>query len=301
MSEMLTTRSVVNHLDAPTSVTVGFHGVRGSTPCHCSETSRYGGNTSCVSVQADGASPVLFDLGTGVRYSGLRAESGRALHVVCLLTHLHLDHIMGLPFFEPLLSADTVIDIYAPRQDDGASVAELLHARFAPPTFPVPLSEFPATIRIHEIGDDDFDVAGWRVRSRYVPHVGPTLGFRLDRDGASVTYLSDHQQPNGGDFALSDGARDLCTDTDLLIHDAQYTDDEFVVKNTWGHSTQAYAAWVARATGARQLVLFHHDPSRRDSELDELARVHAAADRATGGTATVVAREGMRLEVSSQA
>lgn len=283
-------------LDAAATLTVGFHGVRGSTPCHCSETSRYGGNTSCVSVTTEGSSPVLFDLGTGVRYSGIRAEQGRALHVVCLLTHLHLDHIMGLPFFEPLLDARTTIDIFAPRQTEGASVADLLHARFAPPTFPVPLAAFPATIRIHEIGDDDFDVAGWKVRSRYVPHIGPTLGFRVERGGTSVTYLSDHQQPDGDNFALTAGARDVCTGTDLLIHDAQYTADEFADKNSWGHSTHEFAAWVAATTGARRLALFHHDPARRDDELDALARTYGA-----GAIPSVVAREGIRLAVTSQA
>ena len=296
MSETLTARASEHHDAVATTLTVGFHGVRGSTPCHCSETSRYGGNTSCVSVHADDASPLIFDLGTGVRYTGIRADAGRPLHVVCLLTHLHLDHIMGLPFFEPLLSADTTLDIYAPRQDDGASVTELLHARFAPPTFPVRLAEFAATIRIHEIGDDDFEVAGWHVRSRYVPHVGPTLGFRVHRAGVSVTYLSDHQQPDGDEFTIAAGARDVCADTDLLIHDAQYTDAEFAAKKTWGHSTHGYAAWVARTSGARRLALFHHDPSRRDADLDELGSAHRA-----GAVPSIVAREGMRLAVSSQA
>jgi ribonuclease BN (tRNA processing enzyme) len=129
-----------------------------------------------------------------------------------------------------------------------------------------------------------------------VPHVGPTLGFRVHRAGVSVTYLSDHQQPDGDEFTIAAGARDVCADTDLLIHDAQYTDAEFAAKKTWGHSTHGYAAWVARTSGARRLALFHHDPSRRDADLDELGNAHRA-----GAVPSIVAREGMRLAVSSQA
>ena len=279
-----------------TELQVGFHGVRGSTPCHGEATARFGGNTSCVSVRVADAPPVIFDLGTGLRYSGVSAVPGVGVHVVCLLTHLHLDHIMGLPFFEPLLDATTVVDVYAPRQNDASRVVDLLNASFAPPMFPVRLDEFPATIRIHEIGDDDFEVAGWQVRSRFVPHIGPTLGFRVRRGGVGVTYLSDHQQPDSTEYVLADGARELCADTDLLIHDAQYTREEFAVKKSWGHSTHDYATWVAAATNARRLALFHHDPSRCDDELDVLE-----SDCRARAVPTVVAREGMRLAVSSQA
>jgi len=279
-----------------TELQVGLHGVRGSTPCHGDTTARFGGNTSCVSVTAVGASPLIFDLGTGVRYTGIDVTPGVGLHVVCLLTHLHLDHIMGLPFFAPLLDATTILDVYAPRQADTGRVSELLHASFAPPTFPVRLDEFPATVRIHEIGDDDFEVAGWHVRSRFVPHIGPTLGFRVGRGDVSVTYLSDHQQPDSPEYVLAPGARELCADTDLLIHDAQYTAEEFAVKKSWGHSTHDYAAWVAAATNARRLVMFHHDPSRCDDDLDTLA-----SDCRARAVPTVVAREGMRLAVTSQA
>lgn len=274
-------------------ITVSFHGVRGSTPCHGVDTAHFGGNTSCVSLRTPDDVPVVFDLGTGVRYFGKQCNGTAPLRVVCLLTHLHYDHTLGLPFFEPLLRSETVLEIYAPKQPDGRTVKELFLEKIKPPMFPVPLEQFAARIIFHEVGDDDFEVGKYRVRSRYVPHVGPTLGFRVEYAGSSVTYLSDHQQPATGEFAITAGARELCEGVDLLIHDAQFTDEEFAGKCTWGHSTYGYARWVAETCGAKRLALFHHDPSRSDTALsDESERL--------AGSSTVgifAAREGESVDV----
>lgn len=253
-------------------ITVTFHGVRGSTPCHGHDTHHYGGNTSCVSVRTPDDVPVVFDLGTGVRYFGKQCDGGAPLRIVCLLTHLHYDHTLGLPFFEPLLRSDTVLEIYAPKQPDGRTVRDLFLEKIKPPMFPVPLEQFAARIVFHEIGDEDFSINKYTVRSRYVPHIGPTLGFRLSYGGASVTYLSDHQQPQGDDFTIADGARELCDDADLLIHDAQFTEEDFRDKCAWGHSTYEYARWVAETCRAKQLALFHHDPSRTDADLERMTK-----------------------------
>ena len=283
-------------------VTVRFHGVRGSTACHGHATQRYGGNTSCVSLDLGEESPIIFDLGTGLRYISLSEdESAVAKPFVgtCLLTHLHWDHLQGLPFFKPLLDPDTVIDIYGPRQSDGVSLHDAFMSKICPPTFPIRLSDFLATINFHEIGDDDFMIGETRVMSRFVPHTGLTLGFRVTTNNTTVTYLSDHQQP-AGDFALTAGARQLCQNTDLLIHDSQFTPAEFATKSNWGHSTLEFAMWVAETTSAKRLALFHHDPSRSDDDLDVIVgrlagigqnrgfQVFAAADEMSVKVSAVV-------------
>ena len=253
-------------------VTVMFHGVRGSTACHGQSTQRYGGNTSCVSVDIGAASPIIFDLGTGLRYLNCDDLDAQPKPFVgaCLLTHLHWDHTQGLPFFKSLLHRDTVLDIYAPRQPDGVSLYDTFIKKISPPLFPICLDEFAATINFHEIGDDDFEIGTTKVMSRFVPHTGPTIGFRVTANKTTVTYLSDHQQPLGN-FALTAGARELCQNSDLLIHDSQYTPAEFATKSNWGHSTLEFAMWVAETTSVKRLALFHHDPSRTDDALDVIA------------------------------
>ncbi|MBJ7504976.1 MAG: MBL fold metallo-hydrolase [Ilumatobacteraceae bacterium] len=272
---------------------VTFHGVRGSTPCHGEETSHFGGNTSCVSLRVPQQVPIIFDLGTGLRYFGKQYNGTPAFRAVCLLTHLHYDHTLGLPFFEPLLHSDTTLEIYGPKQADGSSIRELFLDRIKPPMFPVPLADFAARVIFHEIGDDDFAIGDLQIRSRFVPHIGPTLGFRVTHVGASVTYLSDHQQPVGDEFTITKGAHELCAGADLLIHDAQFTDEEFAGKSSWGHSTYAYAQWIAETCDVKQLALFHHDPSRTDAMLTEMTEKVARTSKAR----VVAAREGESIDV----
>lgn len=278
-------------------VSVAFHGVRGSTACNGAETHRYGGNTSCVSVKSADRSPIIFDLGTGLRYMTSQDSATETTPFVgaCLLTHLHWDHIQGLPFFEALLSRDTILDIYAPKQEDGRSVREIFDKKICPPIFPITLSDFYAQINFHEIGDDDFMIGDTKVMSRFVPHSGPTLGYRVTTENVAVTYLSDHQQPVDG-FALSAGAKQLCQGTDLLIHDSQFTPAEFEKKSDWGHSTLEFAMWVAETSSAKRLALFHHDPSRTDEALDVIASRLALAAK-NRGFEVFAAADGLTVEV----
>lgn len=283
--------------------TVTFHGVRGSTACHGDDVARYGGNTSNVSLSIPGHDPVLFDLGTGLRYFGLSQPNNVAFRGSCLLTHLHWDHVQGLPFFTPLLRDGAVLDVYAPPPGDGDSVADVMARTIRPPLFPVTIEQLPGTVAFHDIGDDEFSFdpvdAGAlpvHVMSRHVPHVGPTCGYRVTWNGRSVSYLSDHQQPADGSFSATDGALELARGADVLIHDAQYTAAEFARKSTWGHCMIEYAVWMAGEAGARTLVLFHHDPSHDDDMVDVLA-ANARACAASRGIDVVAAREGMTLTV----
>ena len=261
---------------------VTFYGVRGSTPCHGDDTRRYGGNTSCVAVDVPGASPIFFDLGTGARYMGLNHPCDGSFAGSCLLSHLHWDHVQGLPFFPPLMFDGSRLDVYAPRQDDGRTLVEAFDDMIRSPQFPVSLDRLPGTVAFHELADTDFDLGPARVRSRLVPHLGPTLGFRVEHQGRSVAYLSDHQQPHESDFSLTPGVRELVQGADLLIHDAQYVDADMPAKRGWGHSLIRHVLELAQKAEARTVALFHHEPERDDDALDravaEALLVTAAAE-----------------------
>lgn len=278
------------------AITVTFHGVRGSTPCHGDDIQRYGGNTSCVSVGVPGEGPIVFDLGTGLRYFGASTPRDQPFRGTCLLTHLHWDHTQGLPFFTPLLDPGSELDVYAPAQADGRLVGSVMREMIHPPAFPVRIDDIPGAIRFHDLGDADFDLGAVRVSSRLVPHVGNTLGYRIEWGGRSIAYISDHQQPYDGGLAATEGALELARNVDLLIHDAQYTDEEFALKYNWGHCTVGYAVWFATAAQARTLALFHHDPTRDDDAVERLG-ARAAADGARDGLSVIIAREGMTVEI----
>lgn len=277
---------------------VTFHGVRGSTPVHGEATRKYGGNTSCVSIDAPGEQPLVFDLGTGLRYFGHTLRDDEPFRGTCLLSHLHWDHTQGLPFFTPMLRDGAHLDVFAPIQEDGRSVEEAFRSIVRPPVFPVELDVLPGRFRFVDVGDDSFDVGGFQVVSRLVPHRGNTVGYRLTWRGRTVVYISDHQQPTDGphDFTMTDGVRALAEGADVLIHDAQFTSDEYALKRDWGHCTIDYAIWVAEQCNVRTLALFHHDPAHHDDMLDELAAHHASGE---GGRAlcVVVAHEGLILDV----
>jgi phosphoribosyl 1,2-cyclic phosphodiesterase len=246
-----------------------------------------------VSLRAGDDAPLILDLGTGVRYLGhqLRAE-GKPFVGAALLTHLHWDHVQGLPFFPPVLDPDTRLDIYAPTQEDGRTAGTALFEMIKPPMFPVDISGLPCTLAVHTVGDEEFNVGAFAVTARFIPHIGPTLGYRIEYAGHSVAYLPDHQQPVDGGFDINDAVAELVEGVDVLIHDSQYTTDEFRHRSTWGHCTGEYALHIARTFGVGTLVMFHHDPSRTDDDLESNLPLWAGVE---GAPQVVLAREGSTL------
>jgi len=275
-------------------VNVTFYGVRGSTPCACDSTRRYGGNTACVAVESATRDPILFDLGTGLRFFGLTQPTDGSFRGTALVSHLHWDHVQGIPFFAPMLAEGARLDVFAPVDGPG-TLCDAVRSFMSPPYFPVEIDALPGRFRFHEVLDDVFDLDGAKVTVAPVPHVGVTVGYRLEIDGVSIAYVSDHQQPGVGATRVDQRVLELCNGVDLLIHDAQFDEDEFPCRSDWGHCTIDYAVEVAARSGARRLALFHHDPSHDDVRIDEL-RDHAERIAAGRGIEEVIAAsEGLTL------
>jgi phosphoribosyl 1,2-cyclic phosphodiesterase len=282
---------------------ITFYGVRGSTPCCCESTRGFGGNTACVLVEVEGNDhPIICDLGTGLRYLGNDIEArrngngapdgGTAFRGAALVSHLHWDHIQGLPFFRPILTPDAALHLFGPPQDGSTLRAELAHS-IQPPVFPVGIEDLPVDLAVHEVASDTFSVGGATVTSFPVPHIGPTNGYRIDAGGASMAFICDHQQPVDGSLEVPAHIVEACAGVDVLVHDSQYDWQEFDVKRNWGHCTPDFALALAERCGAERLVLFHHDPSHDDGWIrDQVCRVQAMA----GSRVEVIgAAEGLTL------
>jgi phosphoribosyl 1,2-cyclic phosphodiesterase len=275
-------------------VEVTFYGVRGSCPCPSEANRRYGGNTACVGLTVAGEEPIVFDLGTGLRAFGDTQPLDGTFAGTALLTHIHWDHVQGLPFFPPADRVGARFDIFGPEQD-AQSLSELFDGFMRPPYFPVTCSDLRGDIRFHEVLKDEFTVGGAKVMVRPVPHCGATVGYRVTIGGRTVTYVSDHQAPLTLD-SVADSVLELADGADVLIHDAQYTRSEFEQKAHWGHCTIDYAVTVARQAGVGTVVLFHHDPSHADDHLDELLK-EAQGLAGSSGPEVIAAYEGLRVSL----
>lgn len=279
---------------------VTFYGVRGSTPCPCPDNAIYGGNTACVALEAPGSPPLVLDLGTGLRMWGedIMATEQGPFQGAALVSHLHWDHVQGLPFFVPVLREGASLDVYGPIQDDGRSLEEAFNQFMAPPYFPVELHQLPGRITFHELGDEAAAIGDAKVMSRSIPHIGRTNGYRIEMNGSSIAYLSDHQQPDDPS-TVAPGVLELCDQADIVIHDAQYTPDEYVTKSDWGHCTVRYALEVAHQARAKRIVLFHHDPSHDDDTLDRLAEEAREMADSLAVAEVITAREGLTISLNS--
>jgi phosphoribosyl 1,2-cyclic phosphodiesterase len=274
---------------------VTFYGVRGSTPCPSRDNQRYGGNTSCVALEVAGEDPIVLDLGTGLRFWGERlGHCGPAFRGTALVSHLHWDHVQGLPFFMPINRPGSRLDVIGPPHD-GASLEESFSTFMRPPYFPIAVGDLLGDVTFRDVEHGEIEIGGARITIRQVPHVGATNGYRIEWAGGSVAYISDHQEPTDRNGHVDDAVLELCRDVDLLIHDAQYTPDEFDQRATWGHCTVQYAVEVARQSAVGQLALFHHDPAHHDDHVDELLLEAQQWGRDAGVPLVFAAFEGLRL------
>jgi phosphoribosyl 1,2-cyclic phosphodiesterase len=276
-------------------------GCRGSVPTPGPDTIGYGGNTSCLEVALGDGAALVFDAGTGIRALGdeLVRRSVRRIHV--LLTHLHLDHLEGLRFFAPMWDERVQLDIWGP-PSPRIALSERIARAFSPPLFPVDLGDVPARLTFHDTPRERWTIGAATLEAAFVVHRGPTVGYRIESGGGTLAYIPDHEPALAG--SIGHRSRDwisgasLAADADVVLHDAQYSEDEYAARVGWGHSSVADAVAFARAAGARRLVLFHHDPGHSDALLEELEDRARAVAGTNGGTRPTLAREGMVLELA---
>ncbi len=255
-------------------------GVRGSTPAPGADFLRYGGHTSCVALAHDGAPTpsLILDAGTGIRtVTGLLA--GEPFRGTILLSHLHWDHVQGLPFFTAGDNAGARATLLLPLQAYGQDAETVLERAMSPPHFPMTPSQMRGSWRFDTASPGAWENEGFRVLAREIPHKGgTTFGYRVSDEHSTLTYMPDHcptslgAGPEGcGEY--HEAALELAHETDLLIHDAQLLrPEELRDEARFGHAAADYAAGLGRRAGARRVLLFHHRPDRTDTELDELAR-----------------------------
>ncbi len=269
---------------------VRFWGVRGSIATPGAAWARYGGNTSCIEVRA-GAHHFILDGGTGLRPLGasLAGQTGLDLHL--LLTHTHVDHLCGIPFFAPLYEKSNRVTMWAGHLADGTTLRDVLDDYMAAPLFPIRPGVFSAQIRTPRFKAGETIDVGLRVRTAPLRHPNGATGYRFDGPGGSLAYVTDTEhipgQPDESVLALIDGA-------DTVIYDCTYTDEEFPRFVGWGHSTWQEGVRLCDRAGVRRLVIFHHDPGHDDAFMDAVA---AEADAMRPGT--LVAREGDVLTVGA--
>ncbi len=277
------------------SVEVTFWGVRGSIACPGPATTVFGGNTSCVEITC-GENPdgkpghIILDAGTGIRPLGnALGDMGGAVDTDILLSHTHLDHIVGLPFFGPAYCPDSKLRLWAGHLQPERELADVLCAMMADPLFPIPMDVMAADKSFKDFrAGETFDLScGATVRTAPLNHQGGATGYRIERDGKAVCYVTDTEHVEG---THDETILELIQGADLFIYDTTYTEDEYPARVGWGHSTWQEGAALAEIAKVGTFVPFHHDPSHDDAAMAQI--VKEAKDRFEN---TVVAREGLTL------
>jgi phosphoribosyl 1,2-cyclic phosphodiesterase len=252
---------------------IRFWGVRGSIPAPEKDKLKVGGNTSCVEVEIDDERRLILDAGSGIRALGLKLKKeiaeGKSRNIVILLSHTHWDHIQGFPFFVPALTPGVNITIFGPSRAN-RTLEKVLAGQMEYDYFPVKFSQLPANLRFHELGEGVHTL--WndlKITIRRHIHPGIAFGYRIEYKGKSLVYSTDTEHFQN---MLDSRVVELSKDADLLIHDAQFINEEMEFRLGWGHSTWEQCVNVAKEANVRKLMLFHHDPSRSDEQAFEIER-----------------------------
>lgn len=246
-------------------------GCRGSLPSPGPENHRFGGNTSCFQV-THGESCIILDSGSGIQRLG-RYLSRDLKEIHILLSHLHIDHMMGLGFFLPLYNPDVTVHVWGP-STSCESLINRLRRYFSPPLFPIRFNELPKHPVIHELSNEEFSIGEVRIHSEYICHPGPTLGYRLMADKSVLAYIPDHELQLGSCNFPNDpewtSGFEIAKSADLLFHDGSYTAQEYDVKAGWGHCSVSDAIAFGKLCKVKRLEIIHHEPTRTDTEIEKM-------------------------------
>lgn len=270
---------------------VRFWGVRGSIACPGSSTIRYGGNTPCIEVRC-GEHVLVFDAGTGLRPLGLELVKDKTIRDVDIfITHCHLDHVVGLPFFAPLFRKGYRVRVWAGNLQPYNSIERVMRMLMSSPLFPIQIEIFKAAIEFRDFRSGDVLQPHENVVLRTAPldHPDGSNGYRLEHDGRVFALVSDTE---GFPGKCDDDLLSLADRADLAVYDATYTEDEIKSRIGWGHSTWLRGVRLADKANVKHLCLFHHDPSHDDDFMDRLA-----ADANDAREGTVTAREGQIIDL----
>ena len=275
---------------------VTFWGTRGSIASAGHATQRYGGNTAAVQVTGRDGTVLILDAGTGIReISGSLSPTLRRIDI--FLSHLHMDHIQGLGFFAPMFMQSLEVHLWGPPSAT-LDLRRRLTRYLSPPLFPIRLRDLSSHVALHNAPDRPVRIGGLEITADEVIHPGPTVGYRIRENGASIAYIPDHE-PALGNESFPDSppwtsGHELATGVDLLIHDCQYFPDERASRVGWGHSSTVDAAAFAQLAGAKRLVCFHHDPAHDDAMIDRLV---AETSAAAPGIEVTGASEGQTISI----
>lgn len=262
---------------------VTLWGTRGSLPAMGPETARYGGNTACVEVRGSEGTLLVLDAGTGIRRLADSLEPDLQ-RVDILLSHLHLDHVQGLGVFGPLYQPDVEVNIWGPPSTT-SDLRSRLGRYLSPPLFPVRIRDLPCRLGLFDAPRGRFEIGEFAIEADLVCHPGPTVGYRIIEGAGSMTYLPDHEPALGArrfpDLPNWTSGFDLVAGVSLLLHDSQFTAEEYESHVGWGHSSLPQAAALSQVAGVQRLVTFHHDPAHDDrtleSMVDEARKAYPAA------------------------
>lgn len=278
---------------------VKIWGARGSVPSPGPETTRYGGNTSCVQVTLSDGTILALDAGTGIRSLGLTLNQEKT-RINILLTHLHLDHIQGLMFFAPAFRPSTEIVIWGPEAPD-APLVDRIARYISAPLSPVEVRELPCDVSFREAPHSEWQIGPATIRAASVTHRGPTLGYRITEGDCSLCYIPDHEPGLGTNLADDEpewiSGFELASGASLLLHDCQYTDEEYPHHVGWGHSSLSDALLFARRAQPERLILWHHDPLHSDDFLDAFCGTAIGRWAELGGSSDQIALATERREL----